>query len=125
MNKRDIQNYTNYRGIKLMSDTNKLRERVIEHKTRNNNIRESIGFYAKGIYHGSYFHTYKNEADIKWWDEFDIFFKSRLFLLLFSLLFLVIFGLGENCLQSNSNDVLNPNFIHVLVSFRVNKSTLE
>jgi Reverse transcriptase (RNA-dependent DNA polymerase) len=33
-NKRDIQNYTNYRGIKLMSHTIKFWERVIEHLLR-------------------------------------------------------------------------------------------
>jgi hypothetical protein len=33
-NKGDIQNYTNYRGIKLMSHTMKLWERVIEHCLR-------------------------------------------------------------------------------------------
>ncbi|MES8301120.1 reverse transcriptase family protein [Cutibacterium acnes] len=33
-NKRDIQNCTNYRGIKLMSHTMKLWERVIEHRLR-------------------------------------------------------------------------------------------
>jgi hypothetical protein len=33
-NKRGIQNYTNYRGIKLMSHTMKLWKRVIEHRLR-------------------------------------------------------------------------------------------
>jgi Reverse transcriptase (RNA-dependent DNA polymerase) len=33
-NKEDIQSYTNYRGIKLMSHTMKLWERVIEHRLR-------------------------------------------------------------------------------------------
>jgi hypothetical protein len=33
-NKRDIQSCTNYRGIKLMSHTMKLCERVIEHRLR-------------------------------------------------------------------------------------------
>ena len=33
-NKGDIQSYTNYRGIKLMSHTMKLWERVIEHRLR-------------------------------------------------------------------------------------------
>jgi hypothetical protein len=33
-NKEDIQSYTNYRGIKLMSYTMKLWERVIEHRLR-------------------------------------------------------------------------------------------
>jgi len=33
-NKGDIQNYTNYRGIKLMSHTMKLWERVIEQRLR-------------------------------------------------------------------------------------------
>ena len=33
-NKRDIQSCTNYRGIKLMSHTMKLWERVIEHRLR-------------------------------------------------------------------------------------------
>jgi Reverse transcriptase (RNA-dependent DNA polymerase) len=33
-NKRDIQNCTNYREIKLMSHTMKLWERVIEHRLR-------------------------------------------------------------------------------------------
>jgi Reverse transcriptase (RNA-dependent DNA polymerase) len=33
-NKGDIQSYTNYRGIKLMSHTMKLRKRVIEHRLR-------------------------------------------------------------------------------------------
>jgi hypothetical protein len=33
-NKGDIQSCTNYRGIKLMSHTMKLRERVIEHRLR-------------------------------------------------------------------------------------------
>lgn len=33
-NKGDIQNYTNYRGIKLMSHTMKLWERVIEHRLK-------------------------------------------------------------------------------------------
>jgi hypothetical protein len=33
-NKRDIQSCTNYRGIKLMSHTIKLWERVIEHHLR-------------------------------------------------------------------------------------------
>jgi hypothetical protein len=33
-NKRDIQICTNYRGIKLMSHTMKLWERVIEHRLR-------------------------------------------------------------------------------------------
>ena len=54
-NKRDIQNYTNYHGINLMSHTMKLQERVIEHRLRHKNIGESIWFYAKIIYHGSYF----------------------------------------------------------------------
>jgi uncharacterized Zn finger protein len=33
-NKRDIQSCTNYRGIKLMSHTMRLWERVIEHRLR-------------------------------------------------------------------------------------------
>ena len=33
-NKGDIQNYTNYRGIKLMSHTMKLWERIIERRLR-------------------------------------------------------------------------------------------
>ena len=33
-NKGDVQNCTNYRGIKLMSHTMKLWERVIEHRLR-------------------------------------------------------------------------------------------
>jgi hypothetical protein len=33
-NKVDIQSYTNYRGIKLMSNTMNLRERMIEYRLR-------------------------------------------------------------------------------------------
>jgi hypothetical protein len=33
-NKGDVQSYTNYRGIKLMSHTMKLWERIIEHRLR-------------------------------------------------------------------------------------------
>jgi Reverse transcriptase (RNA-dependent DNA polymerase) len=45
-NKRDIQNCTNYRGIKLMSHTMKLWERVIEHRLRKLTIvfKNQFGF---------------------------------------------------------------------------------
>ena len=37
-NKGDIQNYANYKGIKLMSHTMKLRKRVIKNRVRAENL---------------------------------------------------------------------------------------
>ena len=56
-NKGDIQNYTNYWGIKLISHTMKLCERVIEHRLRaiTRGLYEPIWFYARKVNHGSYF----------------------------------------------------------------------
>lgn len=47
-NKGDIQNCTNYHGIKLMSHTMKLWERVIEHRLRRETrvFEKSIWIYA-------------------------------------------------------------------------------
>ena len=55
-NKGDIQDCINYRGIKLMSHSMKLWERVIEHRLRKVVMisRESIWFYAWKINYGSY-----------------------------------------------------------------------
>jgi len=43
-NKSDIQSCSNYRGIKLMCHTIKIRERIIEHKLRN--IREPVWIHV-------------------------------------------------------------------------------
>jgi hypothetical protein len=45
-NKGDVQSYTNYQGIKLMSHTMKLRERIIEHRLRGvtNVTKNQFGF---------------------------------------------------------------------------------
>jgi hypothetical protein len=45
-NKGDVQSYTNYQGIKLMSHTMKLRKRIIEHRLRGvtNVTKNQFGF---------------------------------------------------------------------------------
>ena len=54
-NKGDIQSCTNYRGIKLMSHTMKLWERVMEHENNNVGLYEPIWFHARNVNHGSHF----------------------------------------------------------------------
>src|SRR4051812_8114764 len=55
-NKGDVQSCTNYRGIKLMSHTMKLWERVIEHRVRGmTRDQKSIWFHAWKVDHGSHF----------------------------------------------------------------------
>ena len=55
-NKGDIQSCTNYRGIKLMSHTMKLWERVIEHRLRAiTRVYKPIWFHARKVNHGSHF----------------------------------------------------------------------
>ena len=58
-NKGDIQNCTNYRGIKLMSHTMKQWERVMEQILRQKTriSKKSIWLYAREVNEGSYLLT--------------------------------------------------------------------
>ena len=54
-NKGDVQSCTNYRGIKLMSHTMKLWERVIEHRLRRKCDLKPIWVHACKVNHGGDF----------------------------------------------------------------------
>ena len=65
-NKENIQNYRNYRGIKLMNHAVKLWEKVLENRLRKKYtyIREPIWFYARKINHKGYTSSMKLDEKI-------------------------------------------------------------
>jgi hypothetical protein len=56
-NKEDIQSYTNYREINLMSHTMKVWERVIEYRLKkiDNCLQKLVWFYSWEVHHGDDF----------------------------------------------------------------------
>jgi hypothetical protein len=66
-NKGDVQSCTNYRGVKLMSHTIKLWERVIEHRLRERTsvTQNQFGFHAWEINYGGHFITKTTYGEIQ------------------------------------------------------------
>jgi hypothetical protein len=72
-NKGDIQSYTNYRGIKLMSHIMKLWERVIEHRLRKLTIvsKNQFCFMPGGNFLDKT--TYEETSGTEEWPTYDIY----------------------------------------------------